>query len=87
MHVYNSLVVLKEILPIFPCAAVYDTAGPTIQHAIDKFLEKEKRGDLKIFGNAYAAGLKKRESFWAAPAKPKVRFAPFRLHVPFLTIS
>ncbi|KAI0693806.1 transcription factor/nuclear export subunit protein 2-domain-containing protein [Cytidiella melzeri] len=78
MHVYNSLVVLKEILPIFPAAAVFETVGPTLQLAIDRFLEKEKRGDLKIFGGAYASGLKKRESFWAPPPKPKVRVLMFK---------
>lgn len=72
MHVYNSLVVLKEILPMFPIASVYDLAGPTLQFAIDRLNEKEKRGDLKIFGGAYASGLKKREAFWAPPPKPKV---------------
>lgn len=69
MHVYNSLTVLKEILPMFPIAAVHEAAGPTLQLAIDRFLEKEKRNDLKVFGSAYASGLKKRESFWAAPLK------------------
>ena len=69
MHIYNSLVVLKEILPMFPIAAVHETAGPTLQHAIDRFLEKEKRNDLKVFGNAFAAGLKRREAFWAPSMK------------------
>jgi THO complex subunit 2 len=73
MHVYNALVVLKEILPIFPMAAVFDLAGPNLQSAIDRFLEKEKRADLKIFGGAYASGLKKREPFWAPISKSKVR--------------
>lgn len=74
MHIYNSLVILKEILPMFPVAAVWDIAGITLQRAIDAFVEGEKRADLKIFGGAYASGLKKRESFWASPLKPKVRF-------------
>lgn len=69
MHIYNSLVVLREILPMFPIAAVHEAAGPSLQHAIDRFVEKEKRNDLKVFGNAFAAGLKRRESFWSAPIK------------------
>lgn len=69
MHIYNSLIVLKEILPMFPIAAVHETAGPTLQIAIERFLEKEKRSDLKVFGSAFASGLKKRESFWATPTK------------------
>ncbi|KAG1756059.1 transcription factor/nuclear export subunit protein 2-domain-containing protein [Suillus lakei] len=66
MHVYNAIIVLKEILPVFPLAAVGD-AGPAIDTVMEKFLEKEERGDLKILGRAYSASLKKRESFWAVP--------------------
>ncbi|KAG2755797.1 hypothetical protein P692DRAFT_20853707 [Suillus brevipes Sb2] len=66
MHVYNAIIVLKEILPVFPLAAVGD-AGPAIDNVMEKFLEKEERGDLKILGRAYSASLKKRESFWAVP--------------------
>ncbi|KAG1857214.1 transcription factor/nuclear export subunit protein 2-domain-containing protein [Suillus tomentosus] len=66
MHVYNAIIVLKEILPVFPLAAVGD-AGPAIDTVMEKFLEKEERGDLKILGRAYSASLKKREPFWAVP--------------------
>ncbi len=52
MHVYNAIIVLKEILPVFPLAAVADF-GPTINAAVDSLLEKESRGDLKILGKAY----------------------------------
>lgn len=52
MHVYNAIIVLKEILPIFPSAAVADV-GPSINAAVDSLLEKEARGDLKILGKAY----------------------------------
>lgn len=59
---------------MFPIASVHETAGPMLQVAIDRFLEKEKRSDLKVFGSAYASGLKKREPFWAPPSKTaKVR--------------
>lgn len=51
MHVYNAIIVLKEILPVFPLAAVGD-AGPAIDTVMEKFLEKEERGDLKILGRA-----------------------------------
>ncbi|EGO01596.1 hypothetical protein SERLA73DRAFT_49063 [Serpula lacrymans var. lacrymans S7.3] len=70
MHVYNAIIVLKEILPVFPLATVSD-AGPAIDNVMEKFLEKEERGDLKILGRAYAASLKKREALWAVP-KPVV---------------
>ncbi|THH02395.1 hypothetical protein EW026_g445 [Hermanssonia centrifuga] len=69
MHVYNTIIVLKEILPVFPLAAVNETSGATLDAAIDRFVEKEERGDLKILGRAYAASLKKREPMWAPPAK------------------
>nr|VWP00540.1 Palmitoyltransferase AKR1 (EC (Ankyrin repeat-containing protein AKR1) [Ganoderma boninense] len=70
MHVYNTIIVLKEILPVFPVASVYEFSGLNLSRAIEKFLEKEERGDLKILGRAYFASLKKREAIWAAPSKP-----------------
>lgn len=51
MHVYNSIIVLKEILPVFPLASVTDT-GAAIDASMDKLLETEDRGDLKILGRA-----------------------------------
>jgi THO complex subunit 2 len=51
MHVYNAIIVLKEILPIFPLSTVYDT-GTGLDRAMDHFLETEERGDLKILGRA-----------------------------------
>lgn len=53
MHVYNTIIVLKEILPVFPVASVYEFSGMNISRAIEKFIEKEERGDLKILGRAY----------------------------------
>ncbi|KAG6833844.1 hypothetical protein H0H87_011778 [Tephrocybe sp. NHM501043] len=71
MHVYNTIIILKELLPVFPLAAVSiaDT-GASLDAAMDRFLESEERGDLKILGRAYSAALKKRESLWALPRKP-----------------
>ncbi|KAF9468910.1 transcription factor/nuclear export subunit protein 2-domain-containing protein [Collybia nuda] len=63
MHVYNAIIVMKEILPVFPLASVTDT-GASLDVAMDRFLETEERGDLKILGRAYSAGLKKREALW-----------------------
>lgn len=51
MHVYNAIIVLKEILPVFPLAAVTDI-GPVLDQVMQSFLEKEERGDLKILGRA-----------------------------------
>lgn len=52
MHVYNAIIVLKEILPVFPLGAVAEV-GVSINAAMDHLLEKEERGDLKILGKAY----------------------------------
>ncbi|KAF5393664.1 hypothetical protein D9757_000298 [Collybiopsis confluens] len=64
MHVYNAIIVLKEILPFFPLAAVAQDTGSQLDKTMDHFLEKEDRGDLKILGRAYSASLKKREQHW-----------------------
>ncbi|TFK73010.1 hypothetical protein BDN72DRAFT_791474, partial [Pluteus cervinus] len=67
MHVYNTIIVLKEILPVFPTMKTAEhgiPCGVILDHAIDTFLEKEERGDLKILGRAYSASLKKREAAW-----------------------
>lgn len=53
MHVYNAVIVLKEILPMYPVATMNERAGITLNLAIERFLEKEERGDLKILGKAY----------------------------------
>ncbi|KAI9063149.1 hypothetical protein FKP32DRAFT_1651303 [Trametes sanguinea] len=66
MHIYNAIVVLKEILPVFPVAAVNEYSGANVVRSVERFLEKEERGDLKILGRAYYASLKKREPIWAA---------------------
>ncbi|TFY81790.1 hypothetical protein EWM64_g2223 [Hericium alpestre] len=73
MHVYNAIIVLKEILPVFPLANVAESLGMHLNQVMIAFLEKEKRGDLKILGKAYHASLLKRESYWASPksAVPK----------------
>ncbi|KAL1714796.1 transcription factor/nuclear export subunit protein 2-domain-containing protein [Schizophyllum commune] len=65
MHVYNTILVLKEILPVFPLKSVDDTCGIRLSTAVDKAISEEKRGDLKILGKAYAAALKQRENLWA----------------------
>ncbi|KAJ2920447.1 hypothetical protein H1R20_g16647, partial [Candolleomyces eurysporus] len=72
MHVYNAIIVLKEILPVFPLADVTNV-GSEIEAVIDKLVETEDRSDLKILARAYAAGLKKREHLWAIPNKPVIK--------------
>ncbi|KAF4602377.1 THO complex subunit 2 [Pleurotus pulmonarius] len=67
MHVYNSIIVLKEILPVFPLNSVSEN-GSVIDKAMDLFIEREQRGDLKILATSYSAALKKRESVWSVKA-------------------
>lgn len=53
MHIYNALLVLKELLGVFPRAEVFDTAGVVIKNVVESILKEEKRGDLKILGKSY----------------------------------
>ena len=52
MHVYNAVLVLKEILPVFPMKSVSDFTGLSIYKTGEKLVEKEKRNDLKILADA-----------------------------------
>ncbi|TCD67697.1 THO complex subunit 2 [Steccherinum ochraceum] len=81
MHVYNAIVVLKEVLPVFPLAAVHPVIGQRLSDAINRFVAREERGDLKILGKAYQASLKKREPLWAIPG-PRLSTAPSVKPVP-----
>lgn len=85
MHVYNAIIVLKEVLPVFPVAAASGTAGYSLVTVLDRLLEKEERGDLKILARAYHASLKKRESIWALPTDHKSAHAPMRVDSPART--
>ncbi|KAL0580932.1 THO2 plays a role in transcriptional elongation [Marasmius crinis-equi] len=79
MHVYNAIIILKEILPVFPLASIYQEGGPQLYRAVEEFSEKEDRQNLKTLANAYSAGLKSRENLWAAkppPTKPSTAAAP-----------
>lgn len=53
MHVYNAVLVLKEIIEVFPVAAVNEVVGATIDHEVQKLVQNEERGDLKILARAY----------------------------------
>ncbi|KAI0729395.1 transcription factor/nuclear export subunit protein 2-domain-containing protein [Fomitopsis betulina] len=70
MNVYNAIIVLKEVLPVFPIGIVNKDSGTAINNQMEKFIEKETRGDLKILGRAYMASFKKRESVWKRPDGP-----------------
>jgi THO complex subunit 2 len=51
MHVYNAIVVMKEILDVFPLVSVND-CGAAINSAINRLVESEERGDLKILARS-----------------------------------
>lgn len=54
MHVYNAIIVLKEILPAFPLASIIRSVdGSKVDRVIDALIAKETRGDLKILARAY----------------------------------
>ncbi|KAI0722891.1 transcription factor/nuclear export subunit protein 2-domain-containing protein [Earliella scabrosa] len=82
MHVYNTIIVLKQILPVFPVSYVNDFIGNSLSRAIEKFVDKEERGDLKILGRAYFASLKKRESAWTNIPVPQIHVvSSFQIYV------
>ena len=85
MHVYNAIIVLKEVLPVFPVAAASGTAGYSLVTVLDRLLEKEERGDLKILARAYHASLKKRESIWAIPTDHKSSHISMKVDSPART--
>ncbi|KAI0032028.1 transcription factor/nuclear export subunit protein 2-domain-containing protein, partial [Vararia minispora EC-137] len=72
MHVYNAIIILKEVLPVFPLAAVHPDQGTYLNNVMETFIAKEDRGDLKILARAYHASLKKREPLWT-PVKVGVQ--------------
>ena len=51
MHVYNAIVVLKEILEVFPLAEI-NPSGNSINAAISTILKTEKRSDLKVLAQS-----------------------------------
>jgi THO complex subunit 2 len=51
MHVYNAIVVMKEILDVFPLASVNDS-GVFVNATMDRLVESEERGDLKILARS-----------------------------------
>ena len=53
MHVYNALLVLKEIIEVFPLALVNDVVGSKVDLEVQKLVETEERGDVKALARAY----------------------------------
>jgi hypothetical protein len=46
MHIRNAIIVLTEVLPVFPLKEVSHNSGPAIINAVRELLEKETRPDL-----------------------------------------
>lgn len=46
MHIRNAIIVLTEVLPVFPLKDVSHNSGPAIINAVRQLLEKETRPDL-----------------------------------------
>jgi len=67
MHVYNAIIVLKEILPVFPLSAVIDLTGPPLNQVIETFIEKEERGDLKIINLPGIMPVSRSENIYGRP--------------------
>lgn len=46
MHIRNAIIVLTEVLAVFPLKDVSTNSGPAIINAVRELLEKETRPDL-----------------------------------------
>lgn len=78
MHVCNSILVLKEILPVFPLGIIHSSTGQFLDDALQSLLSVEKRGDIKILATSYQGQLRMTKKEWAGnadhmPAKAEVR--------------
>ena len=70
MHIHNAIVILQELLPVFPVAAVNHASGKAISEAMAKCIEVEHREDLKVLAGAYNARFLKAKALWEAPPAP-----------------
>lgn len=48
MHVYNAVLIMKEIIDVFPLASVNEVAGSNLGRVMQRLVQHEERGDLKI---------------------------------------
>ena len=68
MHVSNSILVLKEILPVFPLGVIHKSTGQFLDEALQSLLAVEKRGDIKILATSYQGQLRMAKREWAEPS-------------------
>ena len=52
MRVYNAILVLKEIIEVFPLSTINEVVGSSLNLEIQRVVETEERGDLKILARA-----------------------------------
>lgn len=73
MHVSNAIIVLKEVLAVFPDNNIQTSTGNFLDEALKSLLSKETRGDLKVLATSYQGQLRKK----ITPAEtPSVQTAP-----------
>ncbi|KAJ1311288.1 hypothetical protein OPQ81_009786 [Rhizoctonia solani] len=73
-HIRNAIIVLTEVLPVFPIKEISHNAGPAIINGVRQLLEKETRPDLFNMAQSYHGQLNGRRSHWEL----EVRDAGFR---------
>ncbi|KAG8791241.1 THO complex subunit 2, partial [Serendipita sp. 398] len=72
MSVSNAILILKEILPVFPLRDINRTTGTTLDEALQALLAIEKRGDIKILATSYQGQLRLAKRQWEDPSSPVV---------------
>lgn len=89
MHVSNAIIVLKEILPVFPLGIINSSTGQFLDDALQKLLANEKRGDIKILATSYQGQLRMAKKEWETTTEQSV-IGDVRLYsslYPFLIVS
>ncbi|KAG8687459.1 THO complex subunit 2 [Ceratobasidium sp. 394] len=69
MHIRNAIIVLTEVLPVFPMKEISHNSGPAIINAVRELLEKETRPDLFNMTQSYHGQLNSRRSQWEAEVR------------------
>jgi hypothetical protein len=64
MHISNAILVLKEILPVFPLGVIQNSTGGLLDSALQGLLAREKRGDIKILATSYQGQLRMVKREW-----------------------
>lgn len=72
MHVSNAILVLREILPVFPVGSIHASTGQFLDDALQELLANESRGDIKVLAISYQGQLRMAKSGWEVqpPTEP-----------------